>query len=324
MIVALILLGYAATLAHVGPRLMRRGGWTDRAPRLGVAGWQSLTFTVLLSVTLAGTALVMPSVRISSGLADVLRTCVMALRAQYATPGGAAAGATGAVLAVAAAARCGWCVTSAMHRAARCRSRQREVLAVTGQSRPELGAVVLGNAEPAVYCLPGRGRNIVVTAGALELLDHRQLAAALAHERAHLDQRHDLVIAFATGMARAFSRVPLFTQGLSETRRLVELLADDVAIESTDRLTLAEALLTLAGARTPAAALGVGGSSAARVRRLVAPDHPLNRRRRAGTFLGVLGLLIAPMIALATPAVAATQMNYCATQVVAPSSGSHH
>jgi Zn-dependent protease with chaperone function len=320
MIVALILLGYAAALAYVGPRLMSRGGWTDRAPRLGIAGWQSLTFTVVVSVTLAGLALVVPSVRVSSGLADVLRTCVMALRAQYATPGGAAVGATGAVLAVAVAGRCGWCVTSALRQAARCRSRQREVLAVTGQSHPDLGAVVLCEAKPAVYCLPGRGRNIVVTAGALELLDDRQLAAALAHERAHLDQRHDLVIAFATGIAWAFSRVPLFTRGLSETRRLVELLADDVAVQSTDRLTLAEALLTLAGAPTPVAALGVGGASAARVRRLVGPDHPLDRRRRAGTFVGVLGLLVAPMIALATPAVAATQMNYCATQVVAASS----
>ncbi|MDP9326275.1 MAG: M48 family metalloprotease, partial [Candidatus Dormibacteraeota bacterium] len=156
-----------------------------------------------------------------------------------------------------------------------------------------------------------------------DLLDDRQLAAALAHERAHLDQRHDLVIACAYGLARAFSRAGLFTQGLQETRRLVELLADDVAVRSTDRLALAEALLNLAGSPSPAAALGAGGASAARVRRLLAPARPLDRRRRAGTSLGVLGLLAAPMIAMATPAVAATQMNYCATHVTAASTVSH-
>jgi beta-lactamase regulating signal transducer with metallopeptidase domain len=146
------------------------------------------------------------------------------------------------------------------------------------------------------------------------LLDDHQLAAALAHERAHLDQHHDLVIAWAAGLARAFPRVGLFARGLSESRRLVELLADDVATRSSDRLTLAEALLNLAGSRTPAAALGASGAAAARVQRLIAPRRPLTRRSRAGTVLGVVGLFAAPLIALATPAVAATHLNYCPTR----------
>lgn len=321
MIVALVLLGYAAGLALVGPLLLRRGSWTDRAPRLGIVAWQSLTAAVVAAVMLAGFALVLPTVRVSAGLADLLRACVMALRAQYATPGGAAAGATGAVLALVVLGRCGYCVVSALRDAARSRAQHREVLALAGRVRPDMGAVVLGDAAPALYCLPGRRRRIVVTAGALALLDDQQLAAAFAHERAHLDQRHDLVIAWAAGLARAFPRIRLFRRGLSESRRLVELLADDVATRSSDRLTLAEAVLNLAGGRTPAAALGVaGGAAAARVARLIAPDDPLGGPRRAVTALAVMALFAAPMIALATPAVAAAHMNYCpinATHAVA-------
>ena len=216
-------------LALAGPWLLMRSGWTDRAPRLGIIAWQSLTAAAVGAVVLAGLALVLPTVRVSAGLADLLRACVMALRAQYATPGGAATGATGAVLALVVLGRCGLCVISALRTASRGRARHREVLALAGRLRPEIGAVVLCDAEPAVYCLPGRGKRIVVTAGALELLDDEQLAAVLAHERAHLDQRHDLVIAWALN-ARARSRgSDSFAGRLSESRRLVELLADDVA-----------------------------------------------------------------------------------------------
>ena len=311
MIVALILLGYATLLALLGPRLLTRGGWVDRAPRLGIVAWQSLTATVVGAVVLAGLALVLPTVPVSTGLADLLRACLMALQAQYATPGGAAAGATGAVLALAMLGRCGYCVAASMISAARGRAQHRRILAMTGQPRPDMGAVLLDDAAPAVYCLPGRRRRIVITAGALALLDDQQLAAALAHERAHVEQRHDLVIAWAAGLARAFPRVALFTRGLTESRRLVELLADDVATRTSDRLTLAEALLTLAGARTPTAALGASGDAAERVRRLIAPRRPLPRSRRALTGLVALGAAAAPLIALATPAIAATQMNYC-------------
>jgi len=319
VIIALILLGYAAVLALAGPWVLTRGGWTDRAPRLGIIAWQSLTAAVVGAVALAGLALVLPTVRVSAGLADLLRACAMALRAQYATPGGAAAGATGAVLAFVVLGRCGYCVAWSLRTASRGRAHHREVLALAGRARPEMGAVVLGDAEPAVYCLPGRGRRIVVTAGALELLDDQQLAAALAHERAHLDQRHDLVIAWAVGLARAFPRIGVFARGLRESRRLVELLADDVATRSTDRLTLAEALLNLAGGRAPAAALGAGGGAAARVQRLIAPSRPLGHVRRAGTALGLIALFAAPIIALATPAAAATGMNYCPTHTTSAS-----
>ncbi len=53
-------------------------------------------------------------------------------------------------------------------------------------------AVVLDDPRPAAYCVPGRPGTIVLTSGALAVLDPAQLAAVLAHERAHLAGRHHL------------------------------------------------------------------------------------------------------------------------------------
>jgi len=195
VIVSLSLLTYALVLAWAGPRLLMRGAWTDRAPRLGIVAWQSVSSAVVVAVVLGGAALVMPTVRFSTDLADLLRACAMALRAQYATPGGLLVTACGAALALGVLGRTGCCVLAAMAGAARQRARHRDVLVLAGRSRPGVGATVLEGDEPAVYCLPGRRRRIVVTSAALALLDDDQLAAALAHERAHLRQRHDLVIA---------------------------------------------------------------------------------------------------------------------------------
>jgi Zn-dependent protease with chaperone function len=46
-----------------------------------------------------------------------------------------------------------------------------------------------------LYCVPGRLPTIVVTTGALAVLEPEQLAAVLAHERAHLAGRHHLLLA---------------------------------------------------------------------------------------------------------------------------------
>jgi Zn-dependent protease with chaperone function len=313
---ALILLGYTALLALVGPRLLTRGSWTERAPRLGITAWQTLAVSTLTSVALAGFALTVPTVRVSADLADLLQACILALRVQYATP--AAASAVGAVLALAVLARASWCVAASLGGALRSRSRHHDILAVVGTPAPQLGAVIIEHDAPAVYCLPGRHQRIVVTTGALRALDDRQLAAALAHERAHLDQRHDLVLAWSGGLARAFPRVRLFTRAHTETVRLVELLADDTAARTAERLTLAEALLNLADARTPAAALGAGGTTAAlRVRRLLGPHRPLGRARTALASTTLVALLALPVIGLAGPAAASGHLDYCPPGAVA-------
>lgn len=312
MTIALVLLGYAAALSTLGAGLLQRCAWPTRSPRLGIVAWLALTSSVVASVALAGFALALPTVRVSGDIADLLHACVMAVRAQYTTPGGAAAGATGAVLGLAVLARFLYCLITSLAGALRARAGQHQTLAVVGRRMAGSDATVIQHDQPAVYCLPGRGRRIVVTSAALTTLSDRQLAAALAHERAHLSERHDLLLAWVISLSRAFPRVRLFATAENEVARLVEMLADDVATRESDRLILADALLALAGARTPAATLGAGGSTAAsRIRRLLTPARPLGRLGTGAASMTAVSLLAVPVMLFSGPAVAAMGMNYC-------------
>ncbi|MFF5757417.1 M56 family metallopeptidase [Streptomyces longwoodensis] len=312
MIVAAILFAYAVLLCTLAPRLLRGAGWAERAPRLGIVVWQVLGASALTAAVLAGLALTVPTVRVSADLASVLQACVMALTAQYASPGGAAAGAAGAVLALAALGRTAWCAGGALLRIRSERREHREVLDMVGRTDPVRGVVVLDHDEAAAYCLPGRHRRTVITTGALRTLDDDQLEAVLAHERAHQAERHDAVLAWAQTLARAFPRMPLFRTAEAEIARLVEMRADDVAAARSGRLTTAAALLAVAGGRAPAVALAAGGSTAARrVRRLIEPHHPLSRLRIAVGSLTAAATLALPLLVVGGPAAAATQLNYC-------------
>lgn len=301
MTVGLILLTYAAALATVGPRLIPRSSWTHRAPRLGIVAWQSISTAVVIGTALAALSLLLSEVPLTTDLDHLIMACAHAIRGQLSPVGALTAGA-GGIMSVTVLTRAGYRVAHAVVGAARLRARHRSMLGVAGSSHAGLDAVVLDSAEPALYCLPGRRERIVVTTGALSLLGDEQLAAALAHERAHLSQRHDLVIAYALGLAEAFPRVRLFREALTQTTRLVELLADDVAARSTDRLTLADALLTLSsGQAAPAAGLAASGASAARVERLIAPPRPLGRARSTATGLFAAMLFAAPLSSVADP-----------------------
>jgi Zn-dependent protease with chaperone function len=310
--VALVLLAYAAALAVLTPLLLPRAEWAVRSPKLGIWAWQALTATVLVSTALAGLALAVPSVPVSGNLAEMLHACVMALREQYAAPGGAAAAASGTMLALAVTGRIGWCLAGALWRARRARGEHAAVLAMAGRARPDLGVTVLDDDRPAAYCLPGFGHRIVLTTAALAALEQRELEAVIAHERAHIRQRHHLILAYAQALERAFPRLPLFRAAADQTRRLVELAADDAASSRTNPLTLAGALVELAGAGAPTASLAAsGGQVAGRVHRLLGPHRPLRRAVAWTGALAAAALLALPFALAVQPAVAATGMSTC-------------
>lgn len=78
--------------------------------------------------------------------------------------------------------------------------------------------MVLDTPQPAVYCVPGRPATIVLTTGALAVLDEPQLLAVLAHEHAHLAGRHHLLVTLGKAARAAFPGVPLFARGPTRSR----------------------------------------------------------------------------------------------------------
>src|SRR6266699_767306 len=202
----------------------------------------------------------------------------------------------GAVLGLAVITRVAWCTAGTLARAGRARRRHRRGLALAGRHDSRLGTVVVDHHQAAAWCLPGSGRPVVLTTAAVAALDEVQLAAVLAHERAHQRGHHHLLVSLAGALAAA-----------------------------SPRLKVAEALLALAApAPVAAAALGAGGSAtAARVRRLIAAPAPIGRARTVGGVFSVAALAAFPLILLASPAIAVIGRHYCPPAVTAPAVPGH-
>lgn len=163
------------------------------------------------------------------------------------------------------------------------RRRHRQLVDLLGTAAPpghpaELR--VLAHPTPTAYCLPGLRQRVVLSEGALAALPPEELAAVLAHERAHLRARHDLVLEFFTVLHRSAPRWLRAPQAMREVRLLIEVLADRYARRQSGEVALARALLTLARGHHPDAALGAAdgtAESATRVRMALLAQAPAPR-----------------------------------------------
>ncbi|WP_431922381.1 M56 family metallopeptidase [Nonomuraea jabiensis] len=263
-----------------------------------------------MSVLLSAFAVAVPASVVGHGLAGPFEACA-ALLSDGATLSSTSARA-GLVVSGLVLARSACTGGAVLLGARRERRRHAEALSLLGKHDVGLGALVVDYDERLAYCLPGRKGHAVITTGALRSLAPEQVAAVLAHEQAHLRGRHHLVPVGAETLARAFPRVPLFEQARAEITRLVELLADDVAARRHPRVHIATALVRLATGRVPAFALGAGGETAlTRVRRMLHPQEPLERRERLAGLLVVTVLLAGPTTLAAAPGVGAFLAHHC-------------
>jgi beta-lactamase regulating signal transducer with metallopeptidase domain len=306
---ALLLFGYALAVAWWAPVLLWRLTARGISPRLGLAAWLTAMAGALVSAAAALEFLVRAAAGGWSRLAQVVcRSVAGQACAQTAYTGAAFELVLAAITVVAAlaAAMLAWRYGRGVQRARRQTRAHAEAARITGRTLPgATAAVVLDAPRPAAYCVPGRPGTIVLTSGALALLDPPQLAAVLAHERAHLAGRHHLLIALTRGLAAVFPAVPLFTQGPENVTRLAEMCADDAAARRSGRRTLLAALLAMAtGAAVPASALGAMACAVtARLRRLAeAPRRARHARYGLALTAVMLLLAVAPGLLAFTPA----------------------
>jgi hypothetical protein len=190
------------------------------------------------------------------------------------------------VLGLALLAQLCWVLLASAVIVVRARRRQRELLALLGRGDPKApGALVVDHPAATAYCLPGLRSKIVVSVGALDLLRPAELAAVLAHERAHLRERHDLVVLPFTALRRAFGWSRTCAEAHQSVALLIEMLADDRALRARSARALAGALARFGtvgcgGADSaPDGALAVSGAAhegemTARVTRIMTPNPP--------------------------------------------------
>jgi bla regulator protein blaR1 len=300
----LVVAGSALTLGVGTPLVLRRLRGLERWPTLTAWLWLATVAGALAAVALAGLLLLLPTDRLGAGIAELLRTCVMALRAALSTPGGSSAATVAGMLLVAIVAGgllLGGVVAGV--RARRATGRHRELLALAGQPVAGFaGVTVLEHQRPFAYCLPGQPGPVVLSSAALWRLDAGQLAAVLAHERAHQAGHHHRLVLLAQLLRVGFPWLPAAHLAHQAVGRLVELAADDTAARAHGHRQVAAALAALGDAKIPQAALGAAVVSATeRVRRLLTPPQhgdPL------APLVGLLGLglpLAAQVLAVALP-----------------------
>ncbi len=311
MIAALALVVLAIGLGAVIPQHLAGAGWTTRAPGLGIAAWLTLLAAVFTSLLLAGLALAVPRIPPSEDGVGFWNACTDALRSTYATPGGALVSAVGGIGAVALLARLVAVLVRDGRRLRRERREHRDLISLMGCHHVRPGVAVLAHPTPAVYCVPGRPGQVVVTEGALAALSDEQLCDVLAHEHAHLRGRHHTILLVADAVAAALWNGFGTSRARSHLGVLTEMWADD-AVGAGRRRSLAVALLALTGAEHPVAALGAGGTSTfERARRLAVPEAPLPRTQRAVIVAITTFALVLPLAIATAPALATVLVDYC-------------
>ena len=267
------LLAAVAMGSVLGASALAQASWPRRSPAAAILLWQALGLAAglaavgtLVSLSLPGDSLgvarsilhlgsVFPAdafrFPVAFGPVSILPAMLLLLRMACLAAG------------LALLASLCWVLIAASAAALQARRRQRALLALLAHGDPKVpGALVVDYPTAAAYCLPGlRSRIVVLSVGTLELLGRRELAAVLAHEHAHLRERHDLVLLPFSALRRAFPRSVICAQAHRAVALLVEMLADDHALRGRPARELVSALVRFGTAGTcpaPAGALAAG------------------------------------------------------------------
>jgi hypothetical protein len=308
-----VLLAAVAAGSVQSARVMMRASWPRRSPAAAILLWQALGLAGGLAAVGALVAVGVSGQQPQSGvLGGMTSLASRMIYGQGLAPHQPVVLTGVRLLALIAgfalfSALCGVLVM-AFADAVAARRRQRELLALLAHGDPKApGALVVDHPAAAAYCLPGIRSQIVVSVGTLDLLAPAELSAVLAHERAHLRARHDLVLIPFTSLRRALPRSSEVTQAYRTVALLVEMMADDHALRARGLVAreLATALLRFGTAATdgaPAGALAAAeGELTARVSRLLTPPPPMPRAAQAAVILAAALLVAVPLILLVTP-----------------------
>lgn len=105
--------------------------------------------------------------------------------------------------------------------------------------------VLVPDPRAIAFSLPRRSGGIVISEGLCATFEPDELAAVLEHERAHLRQRHHVILALLDAVTWPLRRVPLVSTIASAIPHYLEIAADDAARNLSGTPALASALLKL-------------------------------------------------------------------------------
>lgn len=298
MIAPTLLAVLAVLLAWPVPIVLARARWTRRSPAVALVLWQAIAVAGGLSMIGALVAF-----GVSSYGSDIVSGSVGFAHA-------ALAGSVDfwSVVAVAAAALLtGHLLLNlvlTVVRSERQRRRHAQLLLLLSSPHPS-GSRLIDTPAPVAYCLPGAISSVtVVSAGLIALLDDDGMRAVVEHEKAHVRQRHDVVLVLFRAWHTSLPWFPIAYRAQQEVGLLIELLADDHARLVVDDTVLATAIARVGAGRGDRLVHPEQGSTldALSVRLARLDEAPLPRWIEALVVAAAVALLAVPTILLFAPA----------------------
>jgi len=298
---ALALAVLALALAWPVPILLGRATWPSRSPATALILWQA--------IALAG-GLSMLGALLAFGLApfgDNLFSASVALI------DGAVVSETWHLLALGAALLLGVhlvlnLVVTVVRSEAQRRSHAQLVQLLSEPMADDPRSRIIDTASPVAYCLPGTlGSVTVFSAGLVEMLEPDELAAVIEHEKAHVAQRHDIVLVVFRAWHTSLPWFPIAYRAQREVGILIEMLADDRARRTVDDAVLARAIALVGSGSSADARLAAPteGSSPQDLRLRVlriAGARPLSTTLEALVVGASAALIAVPSVLLLAPA----------------------
>lgn len=276
MILAVALLAGAAIVGFTAPRFLERLTAGQVAPSVVIAWWFATGFSVLLTALSGVVLILLPGHGPARWLLDRLHECWSAMTHGSVPALDDVLGTFGALLIAGALARFGLAAFRRRSEAIKLHSRQLGLLRLAARRTPgDEPLMWLDHGRPLAYSVAGRPSFIVATTGLTDHLSDQQVAAVLAHERAHLRGRHHALTGLADAAASAIPFVPLMRQAPAAIRVLVEMAADSAAAAAHGAETVRSALVRVATGGSPAGALGMADNGVElRLSRLARASRP--------------------------------------------------
>lgn len=290
---------FAVAVGWLGPRVLAQGTWVDANPAVGLVLWLAVLWSAITAFIAGLFALTLDIPYLRDVAADLMRACAATFHQHYENHPAAATvalivlvlGGLGLLVHVLRA----WQQRRSFLR------RHRRALDIVARPDPRWGGVwLLEHPTPTAYSLPGRPGRVVISSGTLAALRHAEMAAVIAHERAHLRGRHHLVAAVTRTCATACPFLPVARKAPLVVGYLLERLADEVACRQHDPSSLAAALAKMAhGDRPSFVALAASGDAVGRRLQWLG-DRPSSARTPALVvgYAASVVIIAAPLVTL--------------------------
>lgn len=257
---------------------------------------------VLLMVVAA-----VPTEELSFDLTHVLHACAVQFSELYQRGEVGPGRVLAAVIGAATAGRLSWVLVSQVQSLRRQRREHRVLLDLLAGGPSGRRDTAPASRGASCLLVPGGKGRIVLTTGAAASLDDAQRRAVIAHERAHLRGRHNLVLLGASVAAASVPWLPFLRQAQQRIAAYIEMAADDAAACLPGPGPVLSALVGLVRVDTGAGTVSASGTATfERIQRLLEPNATtVTRGHRCLFAAGAASIAIFPALLAVAPLLAA-------------------